>query len=84
VSPKDVHSEREIVGFLGIGLDNKDGHHRCTRSEHFILLGGSQATHERMQDTVIRFSEALERKGKMLSDASVEEAIELLRDAMDS
>ena len=43
-------SERELVGFLGVGLDNKDGHQRLTRTEHFFLVGGSPETHERMQD----------------------------------
>jgi hypothetical protein len=74
---------KEIVGFLGVGLDNDEGHRRLTRSEHFLLVGGSAETHERMQDTAIRFGEALKRRGKTLGDASVEEAIDLLHEAMD-
>jgi hypothetical protein len=31
----------EVVGFLGIGLDNKDGHQRVTRAKKFVLVGGS-------------------------------------------
>ena len=74
---------KEIVGFLGVGLDNDEGHRRLTRSEHFLLVGGSAETHERMQDTAIRFGEALKRRGKTLGEASVEEAIDLLHEAMD-
>ena len=46
---------RQVVGFLGVGLDSKDEHQRLTRTEHFLIVGGSAETHERMQDTAIRF-----------------------------
>lgn len=72
----------EIVGFLGIGLDNEDGHERLTQSEHFLLLGGSEETHERLQDTAIRFAEALRRRGKSLPETAPEEAVDLLRESM--
>ena len=71
----------EVLGFLGVGLDAKDDHERLTRSEHFVIVGGSAETHERMQETAIRFDEALERRGKPLADVSPEEALDLLRDA---
>ena len=29
----------EVVGFVGVGLDNQDGHQRITQSEHFFLVG---------------------------------------------
>jgi hypothetical protein len=64
-----------------VGLDNGDGHKRITRSEHFLLVGGSAATHERMQDTAIKFAENLRRRGKPLEDASLEEVIEILDEA---
>jgi hypothetical protein len=76
-------TEPEVIGFLGVGLDNKDGHHRVTRSEHFLLVGGSEETHEKLQDTAIRFTEALEERGKRLEDASVAEVLDLLREAVD-
>jgi hypothetical protein len=72
-----------IVGFLGVGLDNQDEHQRLTRSEHFLLVGGSQETHERMQDTAIRFGEALEQRGKTLKETEPQEALDLLHKAMD-
>jgi hypothetical protein len=81
---KDRQEQVEIVGFLGVGLDNEDGHQRLTRSEHFFLIGGSEETHERMQDTALRFTAALEQRGKKLQETSVEEAVDLLRDALDS
>ena len=72
-----------VAGFLGVGLDNADGEKRLTRSEHFLLVGGSAETHERMQDTAIRFDEALRQRGKTLGETTAEEAIDLLRRAAD-
>lgn len=83
-SERNDKDEPEVVGFIGIGLDNKDGHQRVTQSEVFLLVGGSEETHERMQDTAIRFEESLEKKGKRLEETSPEEAADLLRKAMES
>ncbi len=74
---------QEVLGFLGVGLDNKDGHTRLTRCEHFVLLGGSSQTHEHMQDTAIYFNESLQSRGKTLREASPEEVLDLLRDAFE-
>jgi hypothetical protein len=71
----------QVVGFLGVGLDNEDDHRRLTRTEYFMLLGGSQETHERMQDTAIRFTEGLERSGRRLEEASLEQILELFHRA---
>ncbi len=71
----------EIVGLIGVGLDSKDGHVRLTRADEMLLLGGSQETHEVMQDVAIRFGKSLRKRGKRLRDASVDEVIDLLRDA---
>jgi hypothetical protein len=73
----------EVIGFLGVGLDNQDGHQRLTRSDHFVLVGGSEQTHEKMQETAIKFNEALESKGKELREASVEEILDLFREIHD-
>lgn len=80
---RKVKSQPEVVGMLGVGLDNDDGHQRVTRGEEFVLLGGSQETHERMQDVAIRVTESLQNKGKRLQDASAEEVIDLVRAALD-
>jgi hypothetical protein len=81
--PRREADDKRIVGFLGVGLDNQDGHRRLTRGDYFLLVGGSAETHERMQDTAIRFGEALEKRGKTLGETSAEEAADLLRRAMD-
>ena len=73
----------QVQGFLGLGLDNQDGHQRMTRADHFVLVGGSAETHERMQDTAIHFNEELKRRGKTLQETCTREAIELLLRSMD-
>ena len=76
--PRD--SSPEVVGFLGIGLDS-DGHRRITHAEHFLIVGGSAETHEKMQETAARFGEALDKAGKPLREMSPDQAAEMLRDA---
>jgi hypothetical protein len=82
VASNESDSKRQLVGFFGLAFDGTDGHRRVTRSEHFLLVGGSQETHEHMQDTAVHFGEAHERTGKSLADTAVEEAVELLRKSM--
>jgi hypothetical protein len=81
VSDHTDANEPRVVGFFGVGLDNKDGHQRLTRSKHFLLVGGSEETHESMQEVAIKFTEKLEQRGKELSDTSVNEVIDLFHDA---
>jgi hypothetical protein len=81
---KKQGKQEEVLGFLGVGLDNKDGHRRVTQGDHFLLVGGSEETHERMQDTALKFDEALKRLGKNLKETSAEEALDLLNDALES
>lgn len=71
----------QLIGFLGVGLDSEDGHQRLTRSDHFLLVGGSEETHVRMQDTALRFDESLEIRGKKLHEATLEEILELFQKA---
>lgn len=81
--PKAKKDQPQVVGLLGVGLDNEDGHKRVTQGEEFLLVGGSEETHERMQDVAIYFSEGLKERGKRIQDASIEEVIDLLHRAAD-
>jgi hypothetical protein len=75
--------EPKVEGIVGVGLDGEDGHRRLTRTEEMLLVGGSEETHERMQETAIRFGEELEKRGKTLPETTVREAIDLLREALE-
>ncbi len=57
---------------LGVGLDS-DGHKRLTTGHNFVLVGGSQETHEVMTEKVIKINEKLTAKGKQLESVSREE-----------
>jgi hypothetical protein len=78
---KENNKDKRVVGFIGVGLDNRDGEARVTKSEYFVLLGGSQSTHEQMQDTAIRFTDELHKRGKTLHDTEPDEVMELLHRA---
>ncbi|MFM7539031.1 MAG: hypothetical protein ACKO9Z_05150 [Planctomycetota bacterium] len=82
--PRSSQSTPQVAGFLGVGLDRTDETRRVTESEHFLLLGGSAETHEKMQDVAIRFDEKLKTKGKRLQDTCPQEALDILRDSMRS
>ncbi len=58
---------------LGLGLDCKDGHVRYTKGPSFQLFGGSQETHEEMQDKAVKFNEELKKRNKRLEDVNREE-----------
>ncbi len=64
---------------LGVGLDGQDQHRRITRGDGFALVGGSEETHDRMTETVIKTTEELSRKGRTIVDARPEELADLLR-----
>lgn len=78
---KPESKERQVIGLLGVGLDNQDGEHRITRGEEFVLVGGSPETHEHMQETALKFAEALRRRGKRLQETNMDEVIELFYEA---
>ena len=73
----------QVQGIVGVGLDTSDDQKRITKSEEMLLVGGSAETHERMQETAIRFSESLEKVGKKLPEVSVRQAMDLLREAIE-
>ncbi len=81
---KPSKNEPKIASMLGIGFDNEDGEVRLTRGENFSLIGGSQQTHEVMQETAMKVNEHLEKRGKRLQDTTREEFMDTLRDVMDS
>ena len=76
-------AERRAM-LLGLGLDSADGHRRITKGDDFLLMGGSEETHEKMTETVVKFNEKLARRGKNLRELSPEEFRDLMREAGDN
>jgi hypothetical protein len=63
---------RRKAMMLGLGLDS-DGHKRLTTGPNFLLVGGSEETHEVMTEKAVKINERLAAKGKQLEDVSHEE-----------
>ncbi len=63
---------------LGLGLDHQDGHKRLTSAEEFTIVGGSEETHGRMTETVIKTFETLKSRGKHLRTVPPQELAEII------
>jgi len=61
---------------LGVGLD-ADEQVRVTRGDNFFLVGGSQNTHEQMQEKAMKFNEKLRERGRSLAEIDRKEAREI-------
>jgi hypothetical protein len=66
------------AALLGLGFDHDDGHKRITTGEEFAIVGGSEKTHERMTETVIKTFEELKSRGKTLGQVEPRELAEIL------
>ena len=64
---------------LGLGLDSKDGHVRITKGENFRLVGGSQETHEMMQEKAVKFNEKLNKRHKTLDEINEKEFYDIAK-----
>jgi hypothetical protein len=75
---KKRKSRKKSAGLLGIGFDNEDGHKRITTGEQFAIVGGSEETHGRMTETVVKTFEELKQRGKQLQHVEPDELAEIL------
>jgi|GEM_PF-2070525 hypothetical protein len=64
---------------VGYGLDEADGHVRYTTSKDYRLLGGSEVTHEAMQDMANRIKKELSKLGYELDDIRSDQIDEIRR-----
>ena len=70
-----------IIHILGVGLDAKDGHKRITQAERFSIVGGSEETHNKMSETVIKTFETLSRRGKNIDEVDKSELVDIIRNS---
>ena len=70
--------KKSVAGLFGLGLDNEDGHKRITQSERFAIVGGSEETHSRMTETLVKTFETLDREGKELNQLEKKELADLI------
>ena len=66
-----------IEGLLGVGLDGREGDLHITRGENFYLWGGSKKTHEHMRESVLRFNDKVDGRGKKLPEINARELGEI-------
>jgi len=62
----------------GVGLDNTDGHRRVTQADDFSIVGGSEETHEKMTETLVKTFENLKERGRTLDTVEKKELADLL------
>jgi hypothetical protein len=63
---------RRRAVMLGLGLDS-DGHKRLTAGPNFVLMGGTQESHDAMTEKVVKINEKLAAAGKRLEQISSQE-----------
>jgi hypothetical protein len=71
-------SRKSRAHLLGLGLDHHDGHKRITSAEQFTIVGGSEETHGRMTETVIKTFEELKSRRKHLATVEPQELTEII------
>ncbi len=76
--PESNDKPTKIAGLVGVGLDNQDGHKRLTTGEKFVLVGGSEETHGRMTETVVKTFEQLKQRGKDIAEVAPKELAEII------
>jgi hypothetical protein len=79
---RSANNTNKSAALLGLAFDNDDGETRLTRGKNFFLLGGTQQSHAVMQETAIKINEHLDRRGKRLEDASVDELRDICREVI--
>ena len=72
--------EKSNAALLGLAFDHEDEQKRVTRGPNFLLAGGSQETHAKMQETAIKINERLDQKCKQLAEISTEELRDMVED----
>jgi hypothetical protein len=63
---------RRKAVMVGLGLDS-DGHKRMTTGPNFVLMGGSEGTHDVMTEKAVKINEKLAAAGKRLEEVSRQE-----------
>ena len=72
------HNGEKQARLLGVGLDNDDGHKRITQADKFAIVGGSEETHQKMTETVVKTFEDIKKEGKTLETIEKEQLSDLL------
>lgn len=69
--------KKDVACLVGVSFAS-DGHKRITKGDNFVIVGGDKDSHEKMQETVIKFNEHLNKKKKNLEQLSSKEFVDIL------
>ncbi len=72
--------QSRVIGLLGVGFDNEDGHIRITQADTYHVLMGTGKTHEELKKICHRIDESLKAAGRKLNDCSPEEFMTIVQD----
>lgn len=64
--------------FIGICIDNDDGHKRLTQAEQFLIIGGTQEAHEVLTVACLKTFQNLKQNRKRLEQIEPDELIEII------
>ena len=70
--------QNRVIGLLAVGFDHEDGLVRITQADDYRILMGSMESHRELQNICIRINQAVESSGRVLSDYTPEEFMELV------
>ena len=78
-NPQIPYKDPKVMAhLLGLGLDCTDGHKRITQADKFSILGGSDETHGRMTETLLKTMEDLSIKEKTLEETTSDELSDII------
>jgi hypothetical protein len=80
VSPVRAVKRQRKAAMLGVAFDAEDGQARITKGDNYVLCGGSEETHEVMQETAVKINEELNQRSQRLEDVSMRELRSIARD----
>lgn len=70
--------QSRVIGLLGVGFDQDDGHIRITQADQYQVLMGSQASHQALQQICGKIEKTIQSSGRSLTDYSPDEFMELV------
>lgn len=70
--------QNRVVGLLGVGFDHEDGQVRITQADDYKVIMGSRDSHQALQKICFKVKEAVTESGRVLSDYTPEEFMELV------
>lgn len=69
---------------IGICIEENDGHRRITQAEQFLIIGGSQESHQHVTLACLKVLDNLKQNGKRLELIEPNELINIINKIIES